>query len=245
MFTADIVEIDIDTAIIPIGLGRAAHRVEQVAAGLVVDGMVDAARPQPVALGIGACGRNDGAAHDLGDLRHHRSDRAGTARHEHRLARLGPADFAQAGIAGQSRHPEHAQKRLIGHAGLTRQFFQRRSGCHKGLAPAEHRRDQIARCKAFGTRGNDFTDGTALQHRTDLERRYIAGPIIHAAAHIGINRHETVAHQHFAGAGAADIDRGEFEIRRVGGAGGAGFEADFTRFGHLRVPWRQWAAALV
>ena len=134
MLAADIVEIDIDA----LRHGRA-HRIEQIAAGAIVDGMINSACPQPVTFGIRTRRGDNGAALDLGNLRDDRADCPGTAGNENRFAFLGLADFEQTGIAREARHAEHAEECLIRHIGLTRQLFERRRRRHERLAPAEER----------------------------------------------------------------------------------------------------------
>lgn len=79
-----------------------------------------------------------------------------------------------------------------------------------------------------------FQIGQALQGLADLERRHIAGTIVHAAAHIGIDRHPEVLHLDLAVARPGQLDRGQVEVGNLGHAHGTALQADFARDGHGR-----------
>ena len=214
--------------------------------------MVNAAAAQPGAFFIAAGGGHHGAALHLGHLRHNRTDRAGRAGHKHRVPRLRLADFQQAGITRQPRHAQHTQKGTGRNAGQARQFFQRGGRRHIGFAPAEHGIDQITGREIRAVAGHHFTHGAALQRLANLERRDIAGPVIHAAAHIGVNAHEQVLHQHFADAGGWQGHAGHGKMFGSGHANGPGGQADFTGLGHGKGPFdmptlsgRRWPAKRV
>ena len=86
---------------------------------------------------------------------------------------------------------------------------------------------QIANGEFWIIRGCDLTDRAALQGLADLDGRHIAGTVIHAATHIGINGHIKVLDLDLAGAGLCNLDRGQIKIRGLGQANRARFEPDF------------------
>ena len=102
---ADVLEVDVDAlragGFQPLGqVGLAV-----VEAGVEAEFLLDEA-----ALPFAAGDADDATALDLGDLADHRADRPGRRRHDERLAGLRFADVEQAGVGGQARHPEHAQR---------------------------------------------------------------------------------------------------------------------------------------
>ena len=76
-----------------------------VEAGVEAEFLLDEA-----ALRLAPGDADDAAPLDLGDLPDHRADRPGRRRHDERLSGLRLADVEQAGVGGQARHPEHAQR---------------------------------------------------------------------------------------------------------------------------------------
>ena len=185
---------------------------------------------------LGAAGRSDdGVAFDLGDLTDDRADGAGRSRDKHHVAGLQRRDLQQAHPGGEARHAGDAEERL-------RRQPERVELLHVGgrrvecLAPAQHRRDEIAALEPRIVGRDNFADGAALQRLPQLKGRDIARAIDHAAAHIRIDRHPQVLHLDFAGRGIWHRHGGQLEIFGTRHAGRAGFQTDFARRDHDREP---------
>ena len=92
---------------------------------------------------VGARNADGAAAFDLGNLPDQRADGAGGSRYHHGLARLRTADFQQAEVCRQARHPEDVQgRRNRSIAGVD--FAQRLGGRDGILLPPEHAFDDVA-----------------------------------------------------------------------------------------------------
>ena len=227
MLAANIVEIDVDA------LGRSGlHGGQQIAAGAIVDDMIDAEALQPCALVVTAGAGDHGAALQLGNLRDDAANGTGGTGDKHHVTGLGLADLRQAGPGGEAGHAEHAQEAFHRNATRHVELFQCCSRGNERLAPAEHGGDDVALPQPFRVAFHHHADGTALQRLADLERRHITRPVIHAAPHVGVDRHELVLHQHFAGARSSQFATGERKIFGGGHADRAAGKADFAGNGH-------------
>ena len=62
--------------------------------------------------------------------------------------------------------------------------------------------------------------GATFEHLSDLKGRHIGLPVIHASAHVGIDRHEPVPHEHLSVLKRLERGFGQGEIVGGGDAGG-------------------------
>ena len=227
MLAANIVEIDVDA------LGRSGlHGGQQIAAGVIVDDIIDAEALQPCALVVTAGAGDHGAALQLGNLRDDAANGTGGTGDKHHVTGLGLADLGEAGPSGEAGHTEHAQEAFHRNATRHVELFQCSRRGNEGLAPAEHGGDDVALPQPFRVAFHHHANGTALQRLADLERRHITRPVIHAAPHVGVDRHELVLHQHFAAARSRQFAVCECEIFGGGHADRAAGKADFAGNGH-------------
>ena len=81
---------------------------------------------------------------DLGDLSDERADRAGCPGNDDRLAGLRIANVEQAKVAGESRHPQHAERCGDGHARRDIDLADAPAVALGILLPAEHPADHVA-----------------------------------------------------------------------------------------------------
>ncbi len=121
-------------------------------------------------------------------------------------------------------------------------FFRRRD---EGLPPSVAREDHIARFELHHAGFNDFSDGAAFERLPDLKRRHIRFPLVHPAAHVGVDGHEQIPHQHLL---SLHRRQSGFRQGKIGGGGntrGSRGEADFSAGGglgccpHLMLTLRQ------
>src|SRR5437879_3914767 len=68
----------------------------------------------------------------------------------------------------------------------------------KPVAPAAHRRHDVASLNSRSARLDHFTDRAAFECLADLKGGHVRLDVVHAAAHVRIDRHVEVAHQHLA-----------------------------------------------
>jgi hypothetical protein len=66
------------------------------------------------------------------------------------------------------------------------------------LLPAAHADDLVAGLEARVARLDDLADRAADHHLVERLRLRVALAVVHAAAHVGVEREEMVAHQHLA-----------------------------------------------
>src|SRR6185437_3272321 len=103
-FAADVVEVHVDAVWrVPAKLGA------QVSALVVDRGVEPELLNQPGALLGPARDPHGAAALDAGDLPDHAAHRAGRARHDDGLPRLGPPEVEQTEVSREPGHPEHAE----------------------------------------------------------------------------------------------------------------------------------------
>ena len=198
---------------------------------VVVEGGVEAELLEPGDLLRRAGAADHLAAAELDQLAHQAADSTGRAGDEDGLAGLQVGDSDEPGPRGEARHAQDAEIR--------------RRGCHGGVDEAEPlgRSDGVAAPAAVVQDGvtdlvgvdggrHDLADGPALEHLADLERRHVALGVVHPAAHVGVDRHEEVAHQDLAlgGFGHLDVDEGEVGQHRL--PDGAGGQVDLASFSH-------------
>src|ERR1051326_5156321 len=86
----------------------------------------------------------------------------------------------------------------------------------------------VASLKSLVVRLYHLPHAAALERLTHLKRLDIAGLVEHASAHIRINGHIEVAHQHLAGTRCRDRDRHELKIARAREASRTVPQANFT-----------------
>ena len=177
-------------------LGQASRSASYEVAGLpVVDGGVDAQRPgEPGALVVGAGGAHHAAAEDLAHLDDQRARRARGAGDHERLAGLGLADLLEAVPAREAGDAEHAEiGRQRRQAAVDRE--QRLAPRHEVLAPAEHARHEVALGEA-GRATSPPGRRRARRRACPTSQGWRVGlAVVHAPAHVGIDRHEDVAHE--------------------------------------------------
>ena len=81
-------------------------------------------------------------------------------------------------------------------------------------------------------RFNNASDGTAGDAFPQAVGGYITLGVVHAPAHIGVNRNELVFNAHLAIGELRQGNGGKFEVVGGGPAAGAGGKADFTCLCH-------------
>ncbi|MNT29275.1 hypothetical protein D3C72_1650060 [compost metagenome] len=103
--------------------------------------------------------------------------------------------------------------------------------------PAEHADHLVAWLELAVLALHHFTNGAADHHLVERLRRGVRLAVVHAPAHIRVERQEVVAHQHLA---VGDLRHGHFfqpEIgRRHRALGTRGQDDALERVGHGRVP---------
>ena len=100
-------------------------------------------------------------------------------------------------------------------------------GGHDGvLAPAEVVQHEGPGGKALAA--DHLSDRAAVERLADLKRRDVGRTVRHAPAHVRIDRHPQVAHEHLAGPGLGNRGLHELEVLGLGFGLGAGSEADLT-----------------
>ena len=184
---------------------------------------------QPGGLVLAAGRRHDAAALDLGDLADDRANRPGGAGDEDGLARLGLADLQEADIGGKAGHAGDAEEglgRQVGRRQLA--HCERCRGCRERLPPARHRTHKVAGFVTWITGGDDFAHGAAGHGLTQFEAGGVALRLVHAAAHVGVDRHPEVAHLDLAVGRIGRFDRCQLEIRGFGFAHRTRPEAPLT-----------------
>ena len=145
-----------------------------------------------------AAGHSDGAAAgDLRKLSNHAPHRASSGGDDHRLAGLRLADLHEPVPGGDSRHPQDAE---IGRGRRERDvdLAQRLGVGDVELLPAAHPGDQISLAQARVLRLDHLRDGAAdhdFAHGLGLR---VGARVIHAAAHIRIEREIEDARQHLS-----------------------------------------------
>jgi len=149
-----------------------------------------------------------GGALELGELAGHAAHRAGRAGDEHHVARLQGGDVEQADVGGQRGHAEDSEVSRGGKAGYVGYLLRVPGGQYRLLAPAQIVQDQIALGQVGRPGLDDRADRAALQRLPQLERRDVGLGVVHPAAHVGVHRHEQVAHPH--------LPVGEFRPGRLG-----------------------------
>ena len=84
--------------------------------------------------------------------------------------------------------------------------------------PAGARFDEIADLELCVPGFDDFTDGGADHDLTDHGAGSVGLAVVHAAAHVGIEREKMIAHDEFAVAGLRNIGFDKFEVAFADGA---------------------------
>jgi hypothetical protein len=80
--------------------------------------------------------------------------------------------------------------------------------------------DDVPDLEFAGARLDHLAHGAAIENLSDLKGRHVGLPVIHAAAHVGVDRHEPVANEHLPV--LHRIQRGFREIEVAGGGDAGG-----------------------
>ncbi len=224
----------------PLGRGflhGGAHRTDVLVLA-VVDAGVEAEFVTHVGAFLGSTGDADrAAARHLRELTHDRTHGAAGCRHQHRFAGLRLADLVQAVPGRDARHADGTEvgreRDVLGldlvQAGAVRDAV---------LLPAEVADDRVTDSELRVLGGFDDA-GRAADHRlAERLRRRVRLGVVHAAAHVRIERQEVIAHQDLAGADARDRNALETEIVRRDGATlrAAGKDDALVGLGHGGAP---------
>ncbi len=195
---------------------------------MVVEGRVEPELLEPGEL-RGAPGAADHAcASPTGELSGEAPDRARRARDEHRLALLHAADVVDPDERRQPRHAEHSKGcRERRRRGVERPSPRRVD--ESRLAPAEVVDDPGALGERLGRRRDDLADSAPGQRLAQRERRHVRTDVVHATAHVRIDRDERVAHEHLTVHGVGKLDLRELEVSGDGQAARPGGKPDLAR----------------
>src|SRR6185437_340546 len=229
---ADILEIDVDA----VGR-RVGERALQIVAAVVDTGVETQLRHHVVAFLPAAGDADDAAARQLGELADDAADRARRRRDHDGVARLGLADIEKPDPGGDAGHADHAEmgrERL--HARID--LAQIAAVGDRVLLPAGMGGDGVAHRKSRILRLDDFAHPLAGHDLADLRLGGVGARVVHAAAHIGVERQETVAHQHLAVLGRRHRRLDDAEIALLDPAGRPAGEQDLrVLVGHGGTPW--------
>jgi hypothetical protein len=127
-----------------------------------------------------------GAGH-LRELADQRTDRSTRRRDDHRFAGRGLADHAQAAVRSEPWHPEYAQPRRDRRdAGI--ELAQVPTIQQRVRAPSRPGEHDVAFRVAGMLRGDHRRHGFAFHDSAERDRLGIRFPVIHPAAHVGVER---------------------------------------------------------
>ena len=178
----DVLEIDVDA------LRRRPGQIVRQPARLVVHASVKAEFLDDVAALFGSAGDADRtAAFDLRDLPDRASDRARGGGHDHGFAALRLTDVEETDVRGAARHAEDAEIRRDRDFGAF-DLAHVRAVAHAVRLPPGTRDHFVARLEAGVPRRDDFACGLAFHHLADSDRFGIRFRIVHASAHVRIER---------------------------------------------------------
>jgi len=189
---AHVLEVGVDA----VRRGLLEHRVEvlRVLGGLVVDAGVEAQLVDHViALVLAAGETHDAAALELGELADHATDRARGGADRHGLAGLGVHDPVQ---AIPRRHARHADRAQVGRQrNMARVHLLHAAPVGDAdLLPAEHA-DHVVAHRIGRVLGRfHHAHRAADHHLVQRLRLRVRLAVVHAAAHVRIERQEMVAH---------------------------------------------------
>ncbi len=208
---AYVVEVDVD----PVGseLGQSLARFLLA----VVEDPVEAELAEPGELLLGSGAADDTATGERGHLSGCASHRACRAGDEHRLALLRPAEGEDPVPRREPRHAQHAERGRHGR-GVGIEPPQRRAVGERPLAPAQLVEHPVALGIAGVARGGDAADGSARHRLSERERRYVRADVVHARAHVRIDREVGVPDEHLALGRVGDRRLGDLEEILVGEA---------------------------
>ena len=202
----------------------AAEQRLQVGVLAVVDAGVEAELvDHRLALVRPAGQADDAASQALGQLPDHTAHRAAGGTDHHRLAGLGLDDGHQPDPGGDARHADRAQVGRQRHAaGVDLAPHRRlRRVDQRIVLPAARAHDLVADLEGRVLRGQHLADAAALHHRIQRLWLRVALAVVHAPAHVRVQAHEMVAHQHLAVLQLGHRGLDQLEVRWVGLAGGA------------------------
>ena len=195
---------------------------------------------------VGALVRPTGNAHHpaatgLGQRTKRTAHRATGGGDDHRLTRLGVDDLDQAvpgGHPGHTHCTEVMRQRHVGGVHLLQRARHRRIH-HAVLLPAAKTHNLVTH-GVFGVLALDhLPHRAALEHLAHGLRGGITLGVVHTTAHVRVQAHVMVAHQHFVGLEWCGLRRHQFEIAGHGFALGAVVENDLLVGGH-GASWKVW-----
>jgi hypothetical protein len=140
-----------------------------------------------------------------------------------------PGDTQQAGVGGQARHAEDAQVERRGQAPGRQQHAQRLLRYQRMLPPPGVVHHQRPRLQVGDAGLEHLADRPALRRLVQLPGRRVGGHVVHAAAHIGIDRHDQVADQDLARSGIGQLGGHEPEVLGRRQPVGPGRQLDLSR----------------
>ena len=161
----------------------------------VIDSRVETQVVLHVATLLGAAGDADRpGTGDLGELTDERADRAARGRDDDGFAGLRLSDQGETRIGGEAGHPEDTE---AGGDGSERgvELAQPRPVRCRMRAPTRRRKHDLALGVA-GMIGRDhFGDALAGHHLADPDRLGVGLPVVHPAAHVGVEGEVERPHQ--------------------------------------------------
>src|SRR5437667_7745825 len=207
---AHVVEVDIDSV-----RARRLQRGKELLGPVVDTGLEAELRDHVVAFVLGAGDADDVAALDPGDLPDHGAHGARRRRHENGLAGRGPADVEESDVRGHPRHAEHPERgrdRRLPRVELPHP----RPGRHGVGLPAVVAGDEVAAREPRVPRLDHLADGAADHDLPELDRRRVGSPLVHAAAHVRVDRQVERATEYFALPRRWDRRLRDFEVLEPG-----------------------------
>src|SRR6266513_2308571 len=194
----DVLEMDVDA------VRRRLGQIIRQPARFVVHARVEAEFFDDVAALFGSAGDTDRtAAFDLRDLPDRAPDRAGGGGDDHGFAALRLADVDETDVRGAARHADDAEVRRDRDVGAF-DLAHVRAVAHAVRLPPGTRDHFVARLEAGVPRRDDFACGLAFHHLADSDRFGIRFRIVHASAHVRIERKIMVADEELPVADAGD-----------------------------------------
>ena len=127
------------------------------------------------------------APHDLRELADQRPDRPTRRRDDDRFSGFRVTDHAQADIRGKTWHPKYTESGRDRRDGRI-ELAQVRAIRQRVGAPSRLGKHDVAFRVAGMFRGDHRRNGFALHDTTERNRLRIRFPVIHPAAHVGIER---------------------------------------------------------
>ncbi|MNV40978.1 hypothetical protein D3C71_1325990 [compost metagenome] len=217
---ADVLEVDIDA------VGHRRTQLRGKIVGAVIQRHIEAQRLQIRALLLATGNAHRARALQLGDLPHCCAHRATGGSHHDRFARLRLADFLQTHIGGKSGHAVHTQGGTDRQAIVLKLAAELVAMDDRVRLPVARSQHMLADGETGMVGGKHFSNGAPFHHRVQRNRCGVGRPLLHATAHVGIQRQIAIAQQHLARARRGNRHVLDTEVGRDGSTVGARGEDD-------------------